>query len=115
MSESRVAVDTVVVVDITDESVITRCTENHDELGVPRPSGFVGENGERGWRDNFYDLRTREDVLQMLAFNCVANGVEHVNRLDGWADCSDEAATMHVDRSAFYASVPVSENTRDES
>lgn len=71
---------TVAIV-INDEDVITRCTANTN-----------------GWRDDYYPLATPDDVLGHLAFNAIANGVDRVNRLDGWADLPDDACTMRVVR-----------------
>lgn len=54
-------------------------------------------NDEDGWRTRmYYDLGTPMEVLGHLAYNCVANGVERANRLDGWADLEDEDVTMGV-------------------
>lgn len=57
----------------------------------------VGRDGHE-WRENLYDLTTVEDVLEHLAVNAVRNGIGQVNRLDGWADMADDAATMAVQR-----------------
>lgn len=70
-----------VEVTIQDPQVVSRCVENED-----------------GWRETFYDLRSAADVIQHLAYNCAANGVESANRLDGWADIPAEAATMRLVR-----------------
>lgn len=75
---------------INDESVIARCVENHDDEGVPQSD----VRGGTGWRNLFYDLDTEADVFAHLAYNCALNGIERVNRLDGWADLRDDAATM---------------------
>jgi hypothetical protein len=37
-------------------------------------------------------------VLRHWAFNCIANGVEDVARLDGWADLPPGSVTMQLDR-----------------
>ena len=67
---------------VNDPSAISRCVNNED-----------------GWRDDYYkSLDTVEQVIKHFAFNCVANGVERVNRLDGWADLPDDAVTMNLDR-----------------
>lgn len=73
---------------VTDPEQIRRCVDNID-----------------GWRDHLYDLRTVEDVLQHLAFNCAVNGVEHASRLDGWADLDPMALTMEVTRDVDYEEV----------
>jgi hypothetical protein len=81
-TEYFVAFEGVVKITIDDDSdAITRCTENID-----------------GWRDNLYDLRTREQVLEHLAFNCVANDVEDATRLDGWADIDADTVVMVIER-----------------
>lgn len=93
-------VEMTVRITINDESVIDRCVENHDDQGVPQPD----EKGGRGWRNTLYDLRTPEDVIEMLAYNWVVNHrVAH--ELDGWADLKVDwrnpyAAYEVVDRHA---------------
>lgn len=67
----------IVRVKVKDPLVISRPVENTD-----------------GWRDDLYDLRTRDQVLEMLASNAVRNGVWTAKRLDGWADLADDAAEM---------------------
>ena len=84
-----VAVEANVVIEINDQDVVERIT---------------GPGGDE-WRSSFYDLHTENDVLQHLAFNCVANGAECVRQLDGWADLPDDAATMNVVRETFGADV----------
>lgn len=49
------------------------------------------------FRKSAYEFRDEEHALQHLAFNAVANGVTRINRLDGWADMPDDAATITVD------------------
>ena len=54
-------------------------------------------NDEDGWRTQmYYDLAMPHEVFGHWAYNCVVNGVERVNRLDGWADLDDDAVTMSV-------------------
>jgi hypothetical protein len=50
------------------------------------------------WRSTFYTLATPDEVMQHLAFNCIANSVEDASRLDGWADLAPGALTMELDR-----------------
>lgn len=69
-----------VEIDVQDRDVIERVT---------------GPNGDE-WRAGMYDLHTERQVLEHLAYNCVANGVGSASRLDGWADLPPEAATMRV-------------------
>lgn len=59
---------------------------------IERVTGPGGDD----WRSQLYDLRTEQDVLEHLAGNALKNGTERVNRLDGWADLPDDAATMYV-------------------
>jgi hypothetical protein len=73
-----VEVLTTVRVTVNDPGVIERIT---------------GPDGDE-WREQMYPLHSRDDVLAMLADNCARRGVERVNRLDGWADLPDDAATM---------------------
>jgi hypothetical protein len=66
----RVPMIVPVLVTITEPDAIDRCVNNAD-----------------GWRDTFYaDLTTRDKVLEMFAYNAIANGVGAVKHLDGWAD-----------------------------
>jgi hypothetical protein len=69
----------VVRVTVRDPDVIRRPVENID-----------------GWRNDLYDLKTRDDVLAHLAFNCVRNGSQTTQLLDGWADLPRDAASMVV-------------------
>lgn len=70
-----------VTIEVNDDEVIRRCTENID-----------------GWREQMYKLYTTEDVLTHFAFNAIANGVTQVNNLDGWANSAKDAAVFTVDR-----------------
>jgi len=78
----RTTAEIPVKVTINDPDVIARVT---------------GPNGDE-WRAQLYNLHTESDVLDHLAHNCVLNGVEQVNRLDGWGDLPDGAATMELER-----------------
>jgi len=70
-------------VEIHDPDVISRCVDNVD-----------------GWREEFYDLSTPEEVVEHLTWNCGVNG-RRLSRLDGWADLSDDAVSFtHV--SSYY-------------
>ncbi len=89
-----IALRAEVVIDIGDESAVLRCVENHDERGRPQPDVRGGD----GWRNVYYPLRTREDVLEHLAYNALIHGVEDASRLDGWADLPRGVLTMRVDR-----------------
>jgi hypothetical protein len=70
-----------VVVTINDPDVIERVT---------------GPGGDE-WREYAYRLHTADEVITHLAYNCIANGAERANQLDGWADLADDAATMGVE------------------
>ncbi len=83
-----------VKVRITDPSVITRCVDNHDDEGNPQPD----VKGGAGWRNMFYAITTAEQVVEHLAYNCIANGTETASQLEGWADLSAGAASMFIDR-----------------
>lgn len=99
MTTYRLTVEVDVVLDIPDDStIITRCTENHDEHGVPQPD----VKGGRGWRNYMYDLQTREEVLEHLAFNVVANHVDDIRMLDGWADVEENVVQMRLDRQSLH-------------
>jgi hypothetical protein len=85
MSEEYVTSLTLdVEVQVNDPSVIARCVNNQDD-----------------WRDSFYDLRTAEEVIGHLVYNYVANGVEDIRRLDGWADVAEDAVVFSPTRSGF--------------
>lgn len=78
----------VVSVQVNDPNVIDRVVNNE--------TSTTGYGEEVAWRDMFYDLRTEQDVIEHLAYNAAVNGYDKVNRLDGWADLPDDAATMAV-------------------
>lgn len=74
------------------------------DITVNDPDVFervIGPNGDE-WRSYAYDLRTKGDVVRHLTFNAIVNGVEEINKLDGWADLPDGACTMRVIRDANY-------------
>jgi hypothetical protein len=81
-TKHSVSFDGYVAITINDPDVIERVT-----------NPVSGEE----WRKQAYNLYTRDEVLQHLAYNCLANGVERVNHLDGWADLPDDAATMGIE------------------
>ncbi len=70
--------------------VFVKVTVNDDRV-IDRPVNNVD-----GWRDDLYDLRTRNEVLEHLAFNAIANGYENAKHLDGWADLPEDAVQMEV-------------------
>jgi len=80
LKKRMVTLEACVEIAIRDPDVIERVT---------------GPGGDE-WRAQLYNLRTEDDVLDHLAYNAVANNVERVNQLDGWADLPDDAATMEV-------------------
>lgn len=91
MSKHRITVEVEVEIDVHDESVITRCVENHNDRGEPQEPA----RGGRGWRDIYYgDVDTPERVIEHLAYNYVVNGTENVGRLDGWADLGPGAVSF---------------------
>lgn len=69
-----------VEVTINDPEVITR---------------YTGPGGDE-MREQFYKLRTEQDVIEHLAYNCLANGCENAKLLDGWADLSGDAVAMRI-------------------
>jgi hypothetical protein len=73
-------IDAAVCVEINDPDVIERVT---------------GPKGDE-WRSQMYNLHTKEDVIQHLAYNALVNGVGHASKLEGWADLPEGAATMSV-------------------
>jgi hypothetical protein len=93
MSESaaatsyRIEAEAVVYVDVRDPDVIERVT---------------GPKGDE-WRQQFYPLRTIDDVLHHFAYNAIANGVLDVRRLDGWADVAEDAVTLVLDEIETHA------------
>lgn len=84
----RVECEAVVYVDVHDPDVIERVT---------------GPNGDE-WRSQFYGtIRTAEDVVAHFAYNAIANGIEDVRRLDGWADIAFDAVDIHMDSIETHA------------
>jgi hypothetical protein len=84
MSKWTVDVEYVVEVEIHDPDVIDRCfTED--------------------WQAHYWPVTEREEVVRHIAFNAAMNGIESISRLDGWADLPDTAATIEVDRTAWYS------------
>lgn len=75
-----------------------------DPLVIRRPV----ENIDR-WREDLYNLTTRDQVLEHLAYNAVVNGQENGRILDGWADLDVDALTMEVMRDAELENVTVVE------
>jgi len=64
-----------------DDEVWERCVNNTDN-----------------WQGTFYPLTTKEDVAEHLAYNFIANGIDKINRLEGWADLKgDEAEFRTID------------------
>lgn len=74
------------------------------EIEVNDPDVFERVTGPGGdeWRSQAYDLRTKGDVVRHLIFNAVVNGVEQINKLNGWADLPDDACTMRLIRDMNY-------------
>ena len=68
------------------------------ELKIGDPDVIERVTGPKGdeWRAHLYNIHTEEEVLQHLAYNCVANGEEDAHRLDGWADLPPEAVSMKI-------------------
>lgn len=81
MPEKIVVISQQVRVQVNDPDVIDRVT---------------GPKGDE-WRAQLYDLNTEEDVLQHLAYNCLANGAENAMLLDGWADLPEDAVVMSIE------------------
>jgi hypothetical protein len=69
-----------VAINVNDQDVIDRVVNDVDD-----------------WQGTYYRMGSASEVLDHLAYNCIANGVERVNRLDGWADLADDAATMRIE------------------
>lgn len=97
MTGFDVAMAVEVRIEVEDESVFLRCIENHNDEGEPQPD----IRGGSGWRNIYYDITSREGVLEHLAYNAIANGVEDASRLDGWADLEPGAITMRVQHAAL--------------
>lgn len=94
-----------VKITVTDPETILRVVNNHTDEKRPARKGVEGEEDERGWQDIYYGAMTVEQVMEHLAFNCAANGVEDARRLDGWADLEPGVLTMHLDRVVEYERV----------
>lgn len=70
----------------------------HVEVTIEDYDEIVGRvlDNVNGWREHFYTLNDRDEVLEMFAYNAVANGETDVRRLDGWADLKPQLGTMNV-------------------
>lgn len=79
MREFSVTMQVVVNIKVSDDRVISRPVENTD-----------------GWRDDLYDLKTEDAVLEHLAYNAAVNGHTNGTLLDGWADLPEDAISMKV-------------------
>lgn len=88
-----------VKIKVTDPEHILRAVNNHTDAGIP------ATEGEKGFQDYYYGPMTVDEVMQHLAFNCVANGVEDASRLDGWADLEPGQLTMDFERMVEYIEV----------
>jgi hypothetical protein len=84
--EFFVTLQVTVKVRVNDPLVLSRPVENTD-----------------GWRDDLYDLRTEDDVLGHLAYNCAVNGYHNGLLLDGWADLPVGAVGMDVTDSETWS------------
>lgn len=82
---------TSVKITVTDAEHILRAVNNHTDAGVPAGPG------EKGFQDFYYGPMTVEEVMQHLAYNAIANGIEDASRLDGWADLPPDVLTMSVE------------------
>lgn len=89
-------------VEITDDRVILRVTENRDSQDIPE--GQPGHYAAHAYRKNLYNISTREDVLEMLVWNAASNGRCQASDLDGWADLSRDAAYTSIE-SIFLESI----------
>lgn len=49
------------------------------------------------WREHFYPIKTLEQLAEHFAYNRVANGIEDISRLDGFADQEDSLVEMDVE------------------
>lgn len=81
--------DTKPVVKVAEFLVAAEVTINDPDV-IERVTGPKGDE----WRGDLYDLHTEEDVINHLAYNCLANGCENATMLDGWADLPAEAVEM---------------------
>ena len=76
----------LVTTEVTAEIIV------NDEDVIERVTGPDGDE----WRSKLYDLHTRDDVLNHLAYNCIVNGRRDVTMLDGWADLSRDVTRMDI-------------------
>lgn len=79
MKHSRESFVTVNI-DVNDPDVIDRVVNNVEN-----------------WQGTYYRMTTADEVLDHLAYNCIANGIKDASRLEGWADLPAGAATMRVE------------------
>ena len=68
-----------------------------DEALCPKDIFERGAESDFPYRDNAKGGLTRDGVIAHLAHNAVANGVEDISRLDGWADYPRGAVTFRVE------------------
>lgn len=87
-TEFAVSVTQELYIVINDPNVIDRVLQNQDDEGVPQER----KRGGSGWRDHFYDLRSEEEVVEMIA-SAYALYRSEINSLDGWADLPASAVT----------------------
>lgn len=68
------------------------------EVEINHPDVVARTEGEHGiaWREHFYDISGRDDILNHLAYNCVANNLHNTRMLEGWADLPEDAVSMKV-------------------
>ena len=88
MTTYHVEMNVTVEVEVNDPNVIDRCVNNEPTPSIAAP--------EAGWRDQFYPLHDRDDVLEHLAYNAAVNGQDDATSLDGWADLPHNAVQMRV-------------------
>lgn len=60
------------------------------------PEDVISRGITDDFREVLYDFRSEDEVIEHLAYNCIANGVEDAVRLDGWADLEPGLLTMAV-------------------
>lgn len=104
MNVYEVTAEITIRVEVDEDSttIIRRCIENHDDEGVPQPD----ERGGRGWRNLFYPCKTRNDVIEHLAFAMGVRGYS-LPQMDGFADLADDAARADVADVQFIAVEPI--------
>ena len=51
---------------------------------------------DKEWRETFYNICTLQQLAEHFAYNRIANGIEDISMLDGFADQEESTVKMRV-------------------